>query len=40
MRKLLNRKIVDQDRRYAICHNEFTDCNDIVPDTEVPKEFS
>jgi hypothetical protein len=32
MRKLLNRKIVEQDRKCAICHEEFTDYNDIVPD--------
>jgi hypothetical protein len=28
MRKLLNRKIVEQDRKCAICHEEFTDYND------------
>lgn len=27
MRKLLNRKIVEQDRKCAFCHEEFTDCN-------------
>src|SRR6266478_6530992 len=32
MRKLLNRKIVEQDRKCALCHEEFTDYNDIVPD--------
>jgi hypothetical protein len=32
MRKLLNRKIIDQDRKCAICHEEFTDYNDVVPD--------
>ena len=32
MRKLLNRKIVKQNRICAICHEEFTDYNDIVPD--------
>jgi hypothetical protein len=32
MRKLLNRKIVEQDRTCAICHEEFTDYNDIVPE--------
>src|SRR5215467_11881408 len=32
MRKLLNRKIVGQDRICAICHFEFTDHNDEVPD--------
>jgi hypothetical protein len=37
MRKLLNRKIVEQDRMCAICHEEFTDYNDIVPDHRDPK---
>jgi hypothetical protein len=37
MRKLLNRKIVEQDRTCAICHEEFTDYNDIVPDHRDPK---
>ena len=37
MRKLLNRKIVDQDKKCAICHEEFTDYNDIVPDHRDPK---
>ena len=32
MRKLLNRKIVQQDRMCAICHEAFTDYNDVVPD--------
>jgi len=32
MRKLLNRKIVEQEKQRAICHEEFTDYNDIVPD--------
>jgi hypothetical protein len=32
MRKLLNRKIVEQDRIGAIGHEKFTDYNDIVPD--------
>ena len=31
MRKLLNRKIVEQNRICLICHEEFTDYNDIVP---------
>lgn len=31
MRKLLNQKIVEQNRICPICHEEFTDCNDIVP---------
>jgi hypothetical protein len=29
---LLNRKIVEQSRKCAICPEEFTDYNDIVPD--------
>ena len=37
MRKLINRKIVEQDRKCAICHEEFTDYNDIVPDPSDPK---
>jgi hypothetical protein len=37
MRKLLNRKIAEQDRKCAICHEEFTDCSDIVPDHKNPK---
>ncbi len=37
MRKLLNRKIVEQDRKCAICHEEFTDYHDIVPDHRDPK---
>jgi len=32
MRKLVNRKIVEQDRICAICHSEFRDYNDVVPD--------
>ena len=32
MRKLSNRKIAEQDRKCAICHEEFTDPSDIVPD--------
>ena len=39
MRKLLNVKIVEQSRICAICHEEFTDYNDIVPDHEIPKEW-
>lgn len=35
MRKLLNRKIVEQDRKCAICHEEFTDYNDMVPYADV-----
>lgn len=37
MRKLLNRKIVEQNRKCAICHEEFTDYNDVVPDHKDPK---
>jgi hypothetical protein len=37
MRKLLNRKVVEQDRKCAICHEEFTDYSDIVPDHRNPK---
>jgi len=37
MRKLLNRKIVEQDKICAICHFEFTDYNDAVLDHENPK---
>jgi hypothetical protein len=32
IRKLMNRKIVEQDRKCTICHEEFTNYNDIVPD--------
>ena len=35
MRKLLNRKIVEQDRKCAICREEFTDYNDVVPYTDI-----
>jgi hypothetical protein len=37
MRKLLNRNIVEQDRKCAICHEEFTNYNDVVPDHRDPK---
>ena len=40
MRKLLNRKIVEQDRKCAICHEEFTNYNDIVPDHRTQKEWA
>ena len=40
MRKLLNRKIVEQDRKCAICHEEFTDYNDVVPDHSVVLSIS
>jgi len=35
MRKLLNRKIVEQDRKCAICDKELTDYNEIVPYAEI-----
>jgi hypothetical protein len=37
MRKLLNRKIVQQGGICAICHEDFTDYNDIVPDHRDPR---
>ena len=37
MRKLSNRKIIGQNRKCAICHEEFTAYNDIVPDHRDPK---
>jgi hypothetical protein len=37
MRKLLNRKVVEQAGKCAICHHEFVDCGDIVPDHRHPK---
>jgi len=37
MRKLLNRKIVEQNGRCAICLEEFTDYDDIAPDHRNPK---
>ena len=37
MRKLLKRKVVEQDGRCAICLAEFTDYNDIVPDHIDPR---
>jgi hypothetical protein len=40
MRKLLNRKIVAQDRKCAICQEQFYDYNDIVPDHSVPSSIS
>ena len=35
MRKLLNRKIVEQGGKCAICHDEFTEYSDIVPYAEI-----
>ncbi len=37
MKKLLNRKIVEQGMKCGICGETFTDCNDIVPDHIDPK---
>jgi hypothetical protein len=37
MRKLLNRKIVEQDRQCAICQVAFTNYSDIVPDHIDPR---
>lgn len=37
MRKLLNRKIVEQNGICPVCHEEFTDYNDIVPEHKNPK---
>src|SRR5271165_5124842 len=35
MRKLLNRKITEQDGTCAICHEWFTDYNEIVPYADI-----
>jgi hypothetical protein len=37
MRKLLKRKVREQNGICAICHREFIDYNDIVPDHRDPK---
>jgi len=37
MRKLLNRKIVEQNNACPICLEEFTDYSDVVPDHKRPK---
>jgi len=37
MRKLLNRKIVEQNKICALCREAFTDYNDVVPDHRDPK---
>ena len=37
MRKLLNRKIVEQGGKCPICQEEFTNYNDVVPDHKEPK---
>ena len=40
MRKLLNRKVVKQHREGAICHEEVTDYNVVVPDTEITTVYA
>ncbi len=37
MRKLLKRKVAEQNGMCTICHEEFTDYNDVVPDHKNPK---
>jgi hypothetical protein len=37
MRRLVNLKVVEQDRECALCHVKFTDYNDIVPDHINPR---
>jgi hypothetical protein len=37
MRRLLNRKIIEQNGRCGICHKLFTDYKEIVPDHIEPK---
>jgi hypothetical protein len=37
MRKLMNRKVIEQGGICPICHEDFTDYNDIVPDHKNPK---
>jgi hypothetical protein len=37
MRKLTNRKVREQGGTCAICHEDFTDYSDIVPDHKSPK---
>jgi hypothetical protein len=37
MRKLLNRKIVSQNRKCTLCGGEFTDYADVVPDHINPR---
>ena len=39
MRKLPNRKIVEQAGKCAICEKEFIEYNDIVPDHKQPKSW-
>lgn len=37
MRKLMNRKVREQGGMCAICHEDFTDYSDIVPDHKNPR---
>jgi hypothetical protein len=37
MRKLMNRKIIEQNLTCSICSEEFTNYNDVVPDHKEPK---
>lgn len=37
MRKLLNRKVVEQNGICPLCDEEFTDYSDVVPDHKEPK---
>ena len=39
MRKLMNRKVLQQGGVCAICLEEFTDYNDVVPDHKNPREM-
>ncbi len=39
MKKLLTRKIVEQDMKCGICGEPFMDCTEIVPDHILPKEW-
>jgi hypothetical protein len=40
MRKLLNRKVIEQHREGAICHEEFTDYNVVVPDRKITTVYA
>jgi hypothetical protein len=40
MRRLLNRKITEQNGKCAICHKEFSDYSEIVPDHKHSKAMS
>ena len=39
MRKLLNRKIVEQAGKCAVCHHDFVTVLTSYPTTETPKEW-